>query len=183
MAYENALKSLGLRIKTERKKHSLSQEEVAAKLNVSSITISRWETGKQSPDYVTLCRIAEIFDVPLSLLIAQEDQSNVNGDMVILISGRTRKKSNLVADFEFVLRDIGRLNPDLLVMIYETEQAWDALEDREKQIVADGLSFVFGSFNAALARKKPYKTNEMALRHSGTSGLVNHPTENSASSA
>jgi transcriptional regulator with XRE-family HTH domain len=125
MSYKNALKSLGLRIKTERKKHSLSQEELAAKLNVSGITISRWETGKQSPDYVTLCRIADIFDIPLSFLIAQEDESNPSGDMVILISGHTKKKSNLVADFELILRDIGKLNPDVLVTIHETEQAWN----------------------------------------------------------
>jgi transcriptional regulator with XRE-family HTH domain len=154
MSYKNTLKSLGLRIKTERRKHSLSQEELAVKLDVSSITISRWETGKQSPDYVTLCRIAEIFNVSLSFLIAQENERNSNGDMVILIPGHNRKKSNLVADFELILRDIGKLNPDVLVMIYETEQAWDVLEDREKQIVADGLSFVFGNFNAALSNRK-----------------------------
>lgn len=163
MSYKNALKSLGLRIKTERKKHLLSQEELAVKLDVSSITVSRWETGKQSPDYITLCRIAEIFDVPLSFLITQEDEGNANGDIVILIPGRAKKKSNLVADFEFVLRDIGRLSPDVLVMIYETEQAWAALEDREKQIVADGLSFVFGSFNAALSSKETHPTSEKVL--------------------
>jgi transcriptional regulator with XRE-family HTH domain len=154
MSYKNALKSLGLRIKTERKKHSLSQEVLAAKLNVSSITVSRWETGKQSPDYITLCQIADIFDISLSFLIAQEDESHSNGDTVILIPGHTKRKSNLVVDFELILRDIGKLNPDVLITIYETEQAWDILEDREKQIVADGLSFVFGSFNAALSNRK-----------------------------
>jgi transcriptional regulator with XRE-family HTH domain len=154
MSDKNALKALGLRIKTARKERSLSQEELAAKLDVSSITVSRWETGKQSPDYITLCRIAELFDVPLSCLTDQGDNENWRDDSIVVLSGRTRKKSYLAADFELVLRDIGRLNPDVLIMLHETEQIWSTLEDREKQVVADGLSFVFGGFRVMQAYKK-----------------------------
>jgi transcriptional regulator with XRE-family HTH domain len=154
MKYENSLKTLGLRIKTGRREHSLSQEELAAKLNVSTITVSRWETGKQSPDYVTLCHVAEIFDTPLSFLVEPEESKYSSDDLVIVVSGRKKKKSSLAADFDLVLRDIGRLNPDVLVMMHETEQAWNTLEDREKRIVADGLSFVLGGFNTMLMRGK-----------------------------
>jgi len=39
-------KEIGLKIKEYREKHSLTQEELARKLDIPSITISRWERGK-----------------------------------------------------------------------------------------------------------------------------------------
>jgi transcriptional regulator with XRE-family HTH domain len=163
MSYENALSALGSRIKAARRKHSLSQEELASRLNVSSITVSRWERGKQSPDYITLCQIAEIFDIPLSFLTELEGEESSRDDIIILISGRTKKKSSIASGFDFILRDIGRLNPDALISIHEAEQAWDGLSDNEKRTLADGLSFVFGSFSAAISGKKNVQN---ALGHS-----------------
>ena len=39
-------KEIGLKIKEYRQKHELTQEELARKLDIPSITISRWERGK-----------------------------------------------------------------------------------------------------------------------------------------
>jgi transcriptional regulator with XRE-family HTH domain len=152
MTKKNPLVALGLRIKTARKEHSFSQEELATKLNVSAITVSRWETGKQSPDYITLCRMVELFEMPLSFLTEQGDGENPHDDLIIIFSGRTKKKSNLTSNFEIILGDIGKLNPDVLAMIHETEQSWDTLGEIEKQILSDGLSFVFSSFNNMLRK-------------------------------
>jgi len=39
-------KEIRLKIKEYREKHSFTQEELARKLDIPSITISRWERGK-----------------------------------------------------------------------------------------------------------------------------------------
>ncbi|MBE6515297.1 MAG: helix-turn-helix transcriptional regulator [Methanocorpusculum parvum] len=42
--------TLGQKIKISRQKALLSQEEFAKELNVSVVTINRWETGKSKPN-------------------------------------------------------------------------------------------------------------------------------------
>lgn len=39
-------KEIGVKIKEYRQKHNLTQEELARKLDIPAITISRWERGK-----------------------------------------------------------------------------------------------------------------------------------------
>ena len=52
-----------------RKERGLTQETLAAKLNVVRQTISKWEKGTAVPDADTLCRIADALDVPVSTLL------------------------------------------------------------------------------------------------------------------
>ena len=52
-----------------RKKHHLTQNELAEKLNYSDNAISRWEHAEVTPSIETLEQIAIIYNVPLSSLI------------------------------------------------------------------------------------------------------------------
>ncbi len=52
-----------------RKKHHLTQNELAAKINYSDNAISRWERAEVTPSIETLVQISEVFDIPLSSLI------------------------------------------------------------------------------------------------------------------
>lgn len=54
---------------TLRKKHKLTQNELAEKLNYSDNAISRWEHAEVTPSIETLEQIANIYNVPLSSLI------------------------------------------------------------------------------------------------------------------
>ena len=56
---------LGLKIKIERTKLSISQEELAFKANVNKNTIGAIERGEQSPTVDTLEAIAKVFDMSL----------------------------------------------------------------------------------------------------------------------
>ena len=56
-------KKIGSFLKELRKEMGITQEEFAEKLDVSSRTISRWETGANMPDISLLVNIAEIFNV------------------------------------------------------------------------------------------------------------------------
>lgn len=55
-----------------RKKHKLTQQELAAKLNYSDKAISRWEHAETLPDIETLCRVCEIYGVRFEFLLQEE---------------------------------------------------------------------------------------------------------------
>lgn len=68
----------GTVIKELREKCKLTQAELAAKLNVSDKTISKWETAKGYPDISLLEPIAKIFGISITELISGNAVSNVN---------------------------------------------------------------------------------------------------------
>ena len=64
-----------------RKKHNLSQEELAEKLGVSRQAVSKWERSEASPDTDNLIALAKIYDLSLDELIFGEKEQQVeNGE-------------------------------------------------------------------------------------------------------
>ena len=63
MLYEN--------MKAIRKSKGLSQQELAAKLNVVRQTISKWEQGLSVPDSNMLIAISEALETPVSVLLGE----------------------------------------------------------------------------------------------------------------
>lgn len=59
-----------------RKKHNLSQEELAEKLGVSRQAVSKWERSEASPDTDNLIALAKIYDLSLDELIYGEKDEN-----------------------------------------------------------------------------------------------------------
>ena len=58
-------------IKAIRKSKGLSQEELAAKLNIVRQTISKWEKGLSVPDSDMLISISEVLETPVSTLLGE----------------------------------------------------------------------------------------------------------------
>ena len=69
MAYGGVLMSLGDRIHELRKKHNLSQEQLADEVGVARQTISKWELGETAPDIKQTKALAQIFKISLDELI------------------------------------------------------------------------------------------------------------------
>ena len=68
---------LGDRLKRERKKHLLSQEEVAEKLGVEARTVRRWESGAAIPQPYHQRKLCELYDIdPAELWQMIEDRSH-----------------------------------------------------------------------------------------------------------
>ena len=68
-------------LKHLRKGKGLTQEQLAEHFNVSSRTVSRWETGSNMPDVETLIEIADFYDVDIRELIDGERKSeNMNNE-------------------------------------------------------------------------------------------------------
>ena len=70
--------TIGERIARRRKELGLTQDKLAEILHVSSKTVSRWETGKQIPDAVSLLEIAKALNMTISEMYgtAQEEASD-----------------------------------------------------------------------------------------------------------
>ena len=62
----------GKYLKSLRNEKKLTQEQLAQVFNVSSRTISRWETGANLPDISLLVEIADFFDVDVRDIIEGE---------------------------------------------------------------------------------------------------------------
>ncbi len=69
---------IGNIIKTLRKQHNMTQDELAEKLNVSSQAVSKWENGRNMPDITLLLDIADCFKVTVDELLKGIKKSTRN---------------------------------------------------------------------------------------------------------
>lgn len=67
---EKLKKQIGMNIASYRKHLGLTQAALAEKLNYSDKAVSKWERGESAPDVLTLCQIAELFDVTVNDLVS-----------------------------------------------------------------------------------------------------------------
>lgn len=65
---------VGKMIASIRKERGLSQAQLADRLGLSKQAVSNYERGIREPDYVTLEAIADVLNVPISMLISREEQ-------------------------------------------------------------------------------------------------------------
>ncbi len=63
---------LGEKIALLRKKAGLSQEELAARLEISRQAVSRWETGSAQPDLEKVVELARLFSVTTDHLLLED---------------------------------------------------------------------------------------------------------------
>lgn len=68
----------GAVIKELREKNKLTQSELAAKLNVSDKTVSKWENAKGYPDISLLEPIASVFGISITELLSGNAITNMN---------------------------------------------------------------------------------------------------------
>lgn len=64
-------------IKFYRKQLGMTQEELANKLCGKKSLISNYENGYSTPDIITLCKLAEIFDVTLDELVEWSNDDEI----------------------------------------------------------------------------------------------------------
>lgn len=72
---------LGNRLKKLRATQNLSQQELAEKLNISRGTYAHYEINKRQPDYNTLKKISDFFNVSIDYLITGNEHTNSPDEM------------------------------------------------------------------------------------------------------
>lgn len=78
------------RLKYYRKLKKMTQKELADQTGLSTGTIQQYELGKRNPKYETLCKIAEVLDLPVSYFI---DSSQIG--VMVEDDGQKVKNSNI----------------------------------------------------------------------------------------
>lgn len=90
--------STGKILRYLRRKNSLTQKELAEKLNKAESTISMWERGDREIDQETLVLIADLFNVSVDFLIGRTSNPE-----------ETRGESLIIDDdFSFALYDMSK---------------------------------------------------------------------------
>ena len=64
------------RLKSLRKKCGYTQVSLAETLGVSKGTVAMWETGKRTPDFETLIRLSDLFDVRTDYILWKSNDSS-----------------------------------------------------------------------------------------------------------
>lgn len=67
--------NIGGKLKELRKQSGLTQEELSLKLGISRVNYTRYEIGQVRPDYETLVKIADFYDVSLDEIFDREMKS------------------------------------------------------------------------------------------------------------
>ena len=70
-------KKTGLFLRELRKENGLTQEQLAEQFNVSSRTVSRWETGANMPDLSVLVELSDFYQVDIKEIIDGERKSEI----------------------------------------------------------------------------------------------------------
>lgn len=71
MQMKDRLKNIGIRIKSERLRRGLSQEELAEECDISRNAISLIETGKMNPTIIRVLDIAQVLGVDINSLVKE----------------------------------------------------------------------------------------------------------------
>ena len=77
--------TLSDRLQVLRKSHTLSQEQLAEKLNVSRQAISKWESGQANPDINNLLKLSDIYETSTDYILTGKELNKpiVNEDHIV----------------------------------------------------------------------------------------------------
>lgn len=67
---------MGNNMKAERARRGMTQQQVADALNVTQLTVSRWESGDHVPGAKALLALASLYDCSPEYLLDLADDSN-----------------------------------------------------------------------------------------------------------
>ena len=124
--------AFGERLKNYRKTKNFTQEELAAKINVSGQAVSKWEKGECLPDVYNLTLLARLYHVSVDNLLDVENEGTEKVVETIKIGG---------AIFEIVEK------PETILagkIVYENEtteieQALDAFDESQRKLAFDSV--------------------------------------------
>ena len=118
--------SFHAKLKELRLRNSLSQEQLARKLNIVTRTYIYYEQGKKYPPVKILTRIAELFEVSISFLMDEQNELSTDAQVQELKYG-TLRADKLVAEISslFAGGELSETNKDAVMEALQ-EAYWAA---------------------------------------------------------
>lgn len=92
-----------MRLKELRVKRNLYQKDVASMLGIDRTTYAKYETGDSEPNFGTLLKIADIFDVSTDYLLGRVHKEN---PALVVEAGPSAKHRELVELFDAASPDL-----------------------------------------------------------------------------
>lgn len=89
--------SIGKRIKYERERHGLSQDDIGSALAVSKQCISGWENGRNMPDVISMYKLSKIFGILIEDMLGD----NLSKKGITENQSQSRKADFILSDKEF----------------------------------------------------------------------------------
>lgn len=113
---------VGARLRTARRGTGLTQRQLAEKLGVESITVSRWERGVTTPSLPRLRRIAELTETTVSDLVRSPDAQTTQGAELAALREELAETREIVDRIARALERLGqpRSNPASLSVSRES---------------------------------------------------------------
>lgn len=130
----------GKYLKSLRNEKKMTQEQLAQVFNVSSRTISRWETGTNLPDISLLVEIADFFDVDVRDIIEGEKSEMMNQEVrevaTKMADYATEEKSKLLRSIQ-LLSFVGVIIAAISIFIQTRDVSF---EMQDKSILYPSIS-------------------------------------------
>lgn len=92
-------------LKFLRAQKKVSQQEVADYLHITRQAYNNYETGKREPDYETLLKLGEYFNISIDDLLSEDSLDEIDETLIIL----NRKIKNLSPDKRKKLLDVANV--------------------------------------------------------------------------
>lgn len=105
-------KTLGERIKEARDARGWKQKDLAAKVNVEPMTVSRWERGVNQPDMDTLRVVAQVTQMPLAFFVEERQVIASTEERLSRLETQLAAVTRLVETVLQEVRQLHELPPD-----------------------------------------------------------------------
>lgn len=110
--------NLGIMIKNLRKKHGMTQAELASRLSVSDKAVSKWENGTGYPDITQLPLLSEIFGVTVDYLLKGNPRGiTIAGNILVDILHTVEEypKISMLENVLSIERSVGGCVPNTII--------------------------------------------------------------------
>ncbi|MFB5760231.1 helix-turn-helix domain-containing protein [Paenibacillus medicaginis] len=103
----------GERISALRENRKLTQEEMASQLQISRASLSHYEKNRRKPDFDTLRKIADFFQVSIDYLLGRDDDliPAANDEILEFSENLELSDENILERFSFAI-DGKELTPE-----------------------------------------------------------------------
>ena len=156
---------IGSFLKELRKEKSITQEQLAEKLNVSRRTVSRWETGSNLPDLDLMMEMADFYQVDLRELLNGERKSEpMNKELketvlqVAEYSNAEKKRSTKMVQIYLSLGILGLIINQILHATLTETNFWTAfLKGVSMGMALSGMILGLMSTTGSLMKVQAFK--------------------------
>ena len=167
--------NIGTTILALRKKHSITQEALAAELGVTAAAVSKWEKGYTLPDILMLCALADYFKVTTDELLGRTSAKK-QAIVVAKTEELGRKLAELAATYgietKMILTDyaaaleVEAADPDLRYMFTAMDHPLEEHdEDNNSHVIHVDVQMASGADEDVLNGIEVYLKNMDAIKN------------------